>query len=164
MMSVDDVKMYYDQAMSFLGQGEIEKSLVFFDKALKTDENYSPAWNNKGIALLSLEKYFEALDCFEHVMALNPMDSMVIYNKGYVLLMLERYQESVDTLELFLKRYSQKDDFYKFGLYLQAKGFYNLKNYEYAELLLQKAVKKDKNFKEAQELRGIVLKEKNSAD
>lgn len=160
-MTSKEAEMYYKQAMTFLGQEEFERSLEFFDNALDMDDKYTPAWNNKGIALLSLERYEEALNCFENVIQMNPMDTMVLYNKGYCLLMLKEYQLSVDTLELYLKR-SKKKDFFKFALYLQAQGFYHLKNYENAEALLKEALKKDKNFKEAHELLFSVLKEKDS--
>lgn len=158
-MNGKEAEMYYNQAMSFLGQGEINKSLEFFDKALKIDNQYSPAWNNKGVALLNLEKYEDALKCFQTVFELNPMDNMALYNVGYVFLMLDNYQESVKTLELFRQRYTKKDDFYKFALYLEAKGLYGLKEYQKSVELLKKALKKDKNFKEAHELLNLVLKE-----
>lgn len=160
-MTKKEVEMYYKQAMTFLGQEEVERSLEFFNNALDIDDQYAPAWNNKGVALLSLKRYEEALNCFEHVIELNPLDNMVLYNKGYCLLMLKEYRLSVDTLELYLKR-SKKKDFHKFALYLQAQGFYHLKNYENAEALLLEALKKDKNFKEAHELLFAVLKEKDS--
>jgi lipoprotein NlpI len=158
-MNGKEADMYYNQAMSFLGQGETSKSIEFFDKTLRIDEQYSPAWNNKGVALLNLEKYDEALKCFQRVFELNPMDNMALYNVGYVFLMLEEYQDSVKTFELFRQRYTKKDDFYKFALYLEAKSLYNLKEYQKSSELLKKALKKDKKFNEAHELLNQVLKE-----
>jgi tetratricopeptide (TPR) repeat protein len=158
-MTNEEVEMYYKQAMTFLGQGDFNKSIEFFDNALDIDNQYSPAWNNKGVALLNLKLYKEALNCFEKVISLNAKDNMVLYNKAYVLLILEEYDLSVQAFDLFLKRYSKKDDFYKFALYLQAKGFYNLKEYQKATELLKKALKKDKNFEEGKELLNLVLKE-----
>lgn len=151
-MSNEDVEMFYKQAMSYLGQGESKKALEFFNKALKIDEMYLPAWNDKGVALLELKDYTQALDCFERVIYLNPEVSMPLYNKGYVQLMLERYRDSVETFKNFLIRYPYKDDFYKYALYLKAKGHYNLNEYEDAQILLEKVIKKDKSFKEAREL------------
>jgi tetratricopeptide (TPR) repeat protein len=151
-----EVKMYYDQALSFLGQGQVQKSIEFLDKALDIDDKYFPAWNNKGVALLELGEYQEALNCFEQVIRLNSMDNMAWYNKGYVLLMLEKYNESVETLDVFLVRYSQQDHFYRYALYLQAKGLYFLKEYGKAVKLLQKAIEMDSSFKEANELLSLV--------
>lgn len=158
-MARREAKMYYDQALSFLGQGQVKKSIEFLDKALEIDEKYFPAWNNKGVALLELGDYQEALNCFEQVIQLNPLDNMALYNKGYVLLILEMYKESVETFDIFLVRYSQEDHFYKFALYLQAKGFYFIKENEKAINLLQKAIEIDSNFEEANELLSLVSKE-----
>ncbi len=76
--------------------------------------------------------------------------------------MLERYNDSVETFKIFLARYPFKDDFYKYALYLKAKGHYGLKEYGDAQKLLEKAVKKDKSFREARELLiSILNKQKN---
>ncbi|MBM4241199.1 MAG: tetratricopeptide repeat protein [Euryarchaeota archaeon] len=151
-MTNREAELFYEQAMAFLGQGKTQKALEFFDKALDFDETYVPIWNNKGVALLELEQYQEALNCFEQVIRLDAMDNMAWYNKGYVLLILEKYPESVETFNIFLERYSNEDDFYKFALYLQAKGLCALKKYEEALELIEKVIMQDKTFKEAQEL------------
>jgi lipoprotein NlpI len=151
-MSEQDVEIFHKQAMSYMGQGETEKALEFFNKALEIDEMYIPAWNDKGVAYLELKDYTKALDCFERVAFLNPRIAMPLYNKGYVQLMLERYDDSVATFGAFLDNYPFKDDFYRYGLYLKAEGLYNLKKYKEANKLLEKALKKDKSFKEAREL------------
>jgi lipoprotein NlpI len=156
-MTSKEVEMYYKQAMSFLEQGETKKALEFFDKSLAMDDQYLPAWNDKGVALLELEEYREALDCFKRVSFLDPASNMPLYNKGFVLLLLKEYAESVQTFDLFLTRYPHKDDFYKFALYLKAKGYYGLKDYGKAHELLVEAVNEDKTFREARELLILVL-------
>ena len=158
-MSNEEVEMFYEQAMSYLGQGESEKAIEFFNKALKIDEMYIPAWNDKGVAYMELKKYEQALDCFQRVGYLDPSISMPLYNKGYVLLMLERYDKAVETFRIFLEAYPFRDDFYKYALYLKAQGHYHLKQYEDAKELLEKAIKKDKTFKEPRDLLIKILKE-----
>lgn len=159
-MANKEAEMFYKQGMSFLGQGETRKAVEFFDKALKFDDKYFPAWNNKGVALLELKDYRQAEECFGNVININPGDKMALYNRGYALLMLEEYQQSVEIFDFFLANSSRKSDFFKYGLYLQAKGFYGLKEYDKAISLLNDAIKIDKNFKEAQELLNQVIKEK----
>lgn len=156
-----ETEMFHKQAMAFLAQGETQKALEFFDKALKHDDKYFPAWNNKGIALLELKDYQGAAECFENVIKLNPADKLALYNRSYALIMLGEYQLAVELLDFFLGNISRKSDFFKFGLYLQAKGFYELKEYDKARSLLNDSLKKDKNFKEAQELLNQVLNEIN---
>jgi lipoprotein NlpI len=158
-MGNNEVEMYYKQAMSFLEQGKPKKALEFFDKSLELDNQYFPAWNDKGVTLLELEDYRQALGCFERVIMLDPTSNMPLYNKGYVLLLLDEYAESVKTFNLFMARYPHKDDFYKFALYLKAKGYHGLKEYEKAHELLVEAVNKDKTFREARKLLILVLNE-----
>jgi len=143
-MATKEAEMFYKQAMSFLDQGKIGKSLEFFENALNVDKDYVSAWNDKGVALMELGKYPEALECFEQVIRLEPGDNMAWYNRGYVLMILEEYQEAVNTFDLFLARYSKKDDFYKYALYMKAKGLYSLKKYD--ESLKLKNSKKPENL------------------
>jgi lipoprotein NlpI len=161
-MTDQDVEMFYKQAMSYMGQGDAKKAIEFFDKALKIDDWYLPAWNDKGVALLELEDYQKALYCFEKVVTLDPVSSMPLYNKGYVQLILGDYADSVKTLDSFLERYMNKDDFYKYALYLKAKGHYNLKEYEKAQEALEDALNKDKTFKEARELLLTIVNEQKN--
>lgn len=164
-MTKKETEMFYKQAMSLLGRGEIQKSIEFFDKALNFDDDYFPAWNNKGIAHLELKEYKDALNCFEQVIRINTLDKMVWYNKGYTLLLLEEYSESVKAFGNFISTYSKKDDdFYKFALYMQAKGFYGLKEFDKSIELLQNSLKIDANFMEAQELLSLALKEREKKD
>jgi lipoprotein NlpI len=159
-MTNKETEMFYKQAMSFLGQGETRKAIDFFNKALEFDDQYFPAWNNKGVAFIELKDYRQAEECFGMVVKLNPADRMALYNRGYALLMLEEYQKSVEIFDFFLANISRKNDFFKFGLYLQAKGFYGLNEYDKAVSLLNDALKVDKKFKEAQDLLNQVLEEK----
>lgn len=162
-MSEEDVEMFYQQAISFMGQGETKRAVEFFDKALAIDPMYSPAWNDKGIALMELKDYKGALECFDKVMNIDPVNSMPIYNMGYALLISEEYEKSVAAFDLFLDRYSGKDDFYKYALFLKAEGHYNLKQYDQARELLEKSLHRDKTFKEARELLIKVLNEENKS-
>lgn len=160
-MGKKEAEMFHKQAMSFLEQGEVQKAVEFFDKAIKSDEEYFPAWNNKGIALLELKRYKEALNCFEKVIIINSLDRMVWYNKGYTLFMLGEYGESVTAFDNFLYTYSKDDDaFYKYASYLQANGLYNLKKYDKAVEILRSLLVKDENFREAQELLKEIEKKK----
>jgi lipoprotein NlpI len=151
-MTKEDVEMFYKQAMTYLAERDIKKAIEFFNRALEIDQMYLPAWNDLGVAFLELEDYKQAQVCFKRVVFLEPGVPISFYNLGYVEMMLEKYQDSVETFEIFLENYPQKNDFYKYALYMKAKGHYNLKEYEDAQKLLEKAIKKDKTFKDARDL------------
>lgn len=158
-MATKDVKMFYKQAMHFLDKGEYEKSLEILDMILNIDDKYIPAWNCKGVAHLERKEYSQALTSFEEIIELNPGDNLAWYNKGYALLLMEEYTESKKVLDFFLARYPKKDDFYRYGLYLRAKSYYGLKEYEYALKSVEEAIEMDPKFSEALELRDLIKSE-----
>ena len=158
-MTREDVEMFYKQAMTYLAEKEVRKAIEFFNKALEIDDTYLPAWNDLGVAFLELEDYDQALICFQKVVLLEPGVPISFYNKGYVEIMLERYKDSVETFQIFLENYPQKNEFYKYALYLKALGHYNLKEYEEAQKLLETAIKKEKTFKDARDHYITILNE-----
>ena len=147
-----EAEMFHKQGMEFLREGENKKALEFFDKALQFDDTFFPAWNNKGVLLLELKDYKNAEKCFEQALRFNPADKMALYNRGYALLYLEDYEKAVEFFEFFVENISKKSDFYKYGVYLLAKGYYGLKEYDKDKKLLNESINEDKNFKEAKEL------------
>jgi tetratricopeptide (TPR) repeat protein len=53
------------------------------------------AFNNKAIALSALNKYEQAIQCFDKVIELNPDDHKGLYNKGMALFKLHKYDEAI---------------------------------------------------------------------
>ena len=58
----------------FLENGDFDKSLEFFEQALLIDPKNPDLWNYKGIALRSLGRYEESMDCFNNSLKLDPRD------------------------------------------------------------------------------------------
>jgi lipoprotein NlpI len=159
-MANKDVELYYKKALEFLEKKEYDKSLKILEMVLNIDKKYIPAWNCKGVAYLEKKNYPEALASFEEVIQLNAGDNMAWYNKGYVLLLMGEYEESTKVFDFFLARYENKnDDFYKYGLYLRAKSYYGVKDYENALFSLDESIKMDKNFKDAVDLKNTIKME-----
>lgn len=160
-----DVDLYYKKALEFLQKKEYDKSLKILEMVINIDKKYIPAWNCKGVAYLEKKEYPEALKSFEEVIELNPGDNMAWYNKGYVLLLMEEYEKSERVFDFFLARYENKnDEFYKYALYLRAKGYYGLKDYENSLISVDEAIDMDKNFKEAIELRDLIKGETDKTE
>ena len=153
-----EAEMFHKQGMAYLREGKNKEALELFDKALKFDDEYFPALNNKGVILLEFKEYKRAAECFEKVVRLNPADRMALYNRGYALSMMGDYEGSFKIFDFFLMNTSKDNDFFKFALFLQAQNYYGLKDYENALVLLNDVIKIDNNFKEAHELRSEVNK------
>tara|TARA_B110000014_G_scaffold84708_1_gene57997 strand:- start:194 stop:421 length:228 start_codon:yes stop_codon:yes gene_type:complete len=49
-------------------------ALSFFDQALSQDPTNADLWNYKGIALRSLGRYEEALECYNKSLEIEPRD------------------------------------------------------------------------------------------
>jgi len=57
-----------------LENGKFEEALGFFEQALLLNQNDPELWNHKGIALRSIGRYDEALECFNRSLEIDPRD------------------------------------------------------------------------------------------
>ena len=77
--------MYHDISMSqidelvsrgnkMMDELKFELALEFYEQALLLDQNNPDLWNNKGIALRSIGRYEEAMECFNKSLEIEPRD------------------------------------------------------------------------------------------
>ena len=71
--------MESDNSLITLGKSQLEKrdfndALSSFEQAILLDQKNPDLWNLKGIALRSLGRYNEAIDCFNSSLQLDPRD------------------------------------------------------------------------------------------
>ena len=57
-----------------LEDGQYENALNSFQKAIMLNQNDPDLWNLKGIALRSLGRYNEAVECFNKSLEIDPRD------------------------------------------------------------------------------------------
>ncbi len=62
------------KGQSFLEDGKFDDALGFFEQALLLNQDDPNLWNNKGIALRSLGRYEEAMECFNKSLKIDPRD------------------------------------------------------------------------------------------
>jgi len=62
------------KGQSFLEDGKFDDALGFFEQALLLNQNDPDLWNYKGIALRSLGRYEEAMECFNKSLKIDPRD------------------------------------------------------------------------------------------
>ena len=71
MDSIDElIKMGKKQ----LEDGQYDDALNLFQKAISLNRNDPDLWNLKGIALRSLGRYNEAIECFNKSLEIDPRD------------------------------------------------------------------------------------------
>ena len=59
---------------SLMNDGKFDDALGFFEQALLLNQDDPDLWNNKGIALRSLGRYEESMECFNKSLEIEPRD------------------------------------------------------------------------------------------
>jgi tetratricopeptide (TPR) repeat protein len=162
-------------------------TLTDFLREFKEDSNYASAWYNKGVALVDLGKYEEALVYFDKAIELNPNDAEVWDNKGIVLGYLGKHEEALVCFNKALEQnpnnadawYNKGVALYDLGKIQEAISCYNeaieikpnnadvwhmkglalvnLSNYEEAIDCFNKALKLNPNFVNTWYVKGLAL-------
>ena len=69
-----EIQDLVSKGKSLLEDGKFDDALGFFEQALLLNQNDPNLWNNKGIALRSLGRYEEAMECFNKSLEIDPRD------------------------------------------------------------------------------------------
>ena len=59
---------------SMMYDGRFDDALGFFEQALLLNQNDPDLWNCKGVALRSLGRYIESMECFNKSLEIEPRD------------------------------------------------------------------------------------------
>ena len=71
---MDEIQDLVSKGQSFLEDGKFDDALGYFEQALLLNQDDPDLWNNKGIALRSLGRYEEAMECFNKSLKIDPRD------------------------------------------------------------------------------------------
>ncbi|MBT5200606.1 MAG: tetratricopeptide repeat protein [Thaumarchaeota archaeon] len=71
---MDKILELTQKGNSLLKDSKFEDALAFFEQALLLNQNNPDLWNNKGVALRSLGRYEEAMECFNKSLEIEPRD------------------------------------------------------------------------------------------
>ncbi len=72
--NMSQIKDLVEKAKILLENNKFEEALGFFEQALLMNQNDPELWNHKGVALRSMGRYDEALECFNKSLELDPRD------------------------------------------------------------------------------------------
>ena len=71
---LESVDKLSEMGIKQLEDGQYENALNSFEKAISLNQNDPDLWNMKGIALRSLGRYNEAIECFNKSLEIDPRD------------------------------------------------------------------------------------------
>ena len=71
---MDEIQNLVTRGKSFLDDGKYDDALGFFEQALLLNQNDPDLWNCKGVALRSLGRYVESMECFNKSLEIEPRD------------------------------------------------------------------------------------------
>ena len=71
---MDNIEHLIEKGKKLLDDCNFDDALGFFEQALLLNQNDPDLWNYKGIALRSLGRYEEAMDCFNKSLEIDPRD------------------------------------------------------------------------------------------
>ena len=69
-----EIEKLVESGKKLLDEGKFEDALGFFEQALLMDQSDPELWNNKGVALRSMGRYDEAIECFNKSLEIEPRD------------------------------------------------------------------------------------------
>ena len=71
MKQIDDLVL---EGRKMLDAQKFDLALEYFDQALLLDQSDPDLWNNKAVALKSIGRYQEAIECFNKSLEIDPRD------------------------------------------------------------------------------------------
>ncbi|MEI0510002.1 tetratricopeptide repeat protein [Brachyspira intermedia] len=77
-----DSKYYFDRANIFSLEGKYEEAIVYYNKAIELDPNYTDAYNGREKAKNDLGKYEDSIKDFNKVIELTPNYTNAYYDRG----------------------------------------------------------------------------------
>ena len=92
-----------EKAQLSFGTRNYIKSLNYSEKIIRFDQRYAPAWNIKGAALSKLEKYEDAMKCYDKALEIDGRNTLAWYNKGTALSKLGKYEDAIECYDKALE-------------------------------------------------------------
>jgi tetratricopeptide (TPR) repeat protein len=91
-----------------LSEDDAQMKIEYLSKALRLNPDYLPAWGMKGNMLFGLERYGEAINCFEKSLELHPSAS-IWHKKGICCYRLGQRQEALECFHKALETCPDED-------------------------------------------------------
>ncbi|MBP0012012.1 MAG: tetratricopeptide repeat protein [Roseofilum sp. SID2] len=131
-----------------------QKAIDSYKKAIETQPGYTNPWNNLGTILCdNLERYEEAIYCFDELIKIDKKNSTAWYNRGVALRKSGRYGESLSSCEKAIELQSNYPSaWHNHGIALR-----KLERYEEAISSCKKVIELNPEYLDAWNTMGAIL-------
>lgn len=96
----NDAKLEYNHGIDFYKNGEYDKAMAAFRRAINLSPDYIDAYYNLGTILEYLNQYDYALEMFKQIILRNPEDFEAVYKAGQIAVRTGDYTNAVQYLNL----------------------------------------------------------------
>lgn len=96
----NDAKLEYNQGIDFYKNGEYDKAMAAFRRAINLSPDYIDAYYNLGTILEYLNQYDYALEMFKQIILRKPEDFEAVYKAGQMAVRTGDYSSAVQYLNL----------------------------------------------------------------
>jgi tetratricopeptide (TPR) repeat protein len=114
-----------------------EKAMVYYEKSILLNPNYSEAHNNIGIIYGSLNEHEKAVEYYKKAIFLNPNNANFYFNTGLAYIELKQYEKAIEYFEKVISLNSNYSEAY----YNIGSAYFDLNNHEKALENYKKALK-----------------------
>jgi tetratricopeptide (TPR) repeat protein len=87
---------WVEKGLVYYKQGEYDKTIEAFNKAIAIDPNNERAWFGKGQVFAKLGEYTKAIEAFNKAIALDPNNGYAWFGKGQVFAKLGEYNKAIE--------------------------------------------------------------------
>ena len=144
LMPLDPSEAHNNGGIVLLRKGDLEKSSIEIDKAIRLQRNNHAAWNNRGCVLYKVDRMREAIACFEESSIMYPT-AMALINKGFTQLSMDLLADAVQSFELSLKVEETTEAYNNKGIVLE-----RMQKHDDALVAFKEALRIAPQFKDAQ--------------
>ena len=92
--------LYSDRGELYRWQGQYEKAVADYKKALEFKPDYYIIWNNLGLAYTGMKNYGPAVSCFNKALEINSTFATGYLNRGLVYLRLRENDKAADDFHM----------------------------------------------------------------
>ncbi len=123
----EDFVTYWESASAYLKNGQYDKAIEDYSRAIAIDPNNANAYNGRGIAYRKKDQYDKALEDFNKAIAIDPNSANAYNGRGIAYRKKDQYDKA---LEDFNKAIAIKPTYY--APYFDRACIYSLQNNESA--------------------------------